>query len=190
MTNLTIDCQSLELNDEQFYQLCLNNRNLRFELNHKGDLVIMSPVGDISSNRNASIIAQLWLWNNQSKLGIVFDSSAGFILPNGATRSPDASWIPLTKWHQIPDQEKEKFSHICPDFVIELMSPSDNLKDTQTKMKEYQENGTKLGWLINRKERKVEIYRQNQPVEILNNPNILSGENVLVDFELNLDLIW
>ena len=120
MTNLTIDCQSLDITEEKFYQLCVNNRNVRFERNHKGDLIIMPPVGDMSSNRNARIIQQLLNWSDQDKTGIVFDSSAGFILPNGAIRSPDASWIPLTKWQQIPDEEKEKFAHICPDFVIEL----------------------------------------------------------------------
>lgn len=105
-------------------------------------------------------------------------------------RSPDAAWIPLEKWQQIPDEEKEKFSRICPDFVIELMSPSDSLKDSQEKMKEYIENGARLGWLINRKNRQVEIYRPNQEVEILDNPQMLSGENVLINFALNLENIW
>jgi Uma2 family endonuclease len=190
MTTLTIDSQSLELTDEKFYQLCISNRNVKFERNYQGDLVIMSPVGDISSNRNARLIQQLLNWSDKYKTGIVFDSSAGFILPNNAVRSPYASWIPLEKWQLIPDEEKEKFSHICPDFIIELMSPSDNLKNTQEKMKEYLENGTKLGWLINRKNRQVEIYRENKEVEILDNPNSLSGENILVDFVLNLELIW
>jgi len=184
MTTLTIDCQSLNISNDQFYQLCINNRNIRFEKNNQGDLVIMTPVGDISSNRNARLIQQLLNWSDENKLGIVFDSSAGFILPNGAIRSPDASWIPLTKWQSIPDTEKEKFAHICPDFVIELMSPSDNLKTTQEKMKEYMENGAKLGWLINRKDRQVEIYRENQTTEILDNPNSLSGENILINFTL------
>ena len=190
MTNLTINCKSLKITDEQFYQLCLNNRNIRFERNHKGDLVIMTPVGDISSNRNIEIAYQLQGWSRQNNLGIAFDSSAGFILPNGATRSPDASWIPFTKWEQIPDEEKERFSHICPDFVIELMSPSDQLKDTQKKMEEYMENGSQLGWLINRKDKQVEIYRHNKKVEILNQPRTLSGEDILVDFILNLEMIW
>jgi Uma2 family endonuclease len=190
MTILTIDCQSLDISNEQFYQLCLNNRNIRFEKNYRGDLIIMTPVGDISSNRNAGIIAQLWLWNNQNNLGVVFDSSAGFILPNGAIRSPDASWIPLIKWESIPDTEKEKFAHICPDFVIELMSPSDSLKNTQEKMIEYIENGAKLGWLINRQNKQVEIYRENQTTEILNDPRSLSGENILINFTLDLELIW
>ncbi len=190
MTNLTIDCQSLDITEERFYQLCINNRSVRFERNHQGNLIIMTPVGDISSNRNAGIVAQLWLWNSQNKTGIVFDSSAGFILPNGAIRSPDTSWIPLTKWQQIPDTEKEKFAHICPDFVVELMSPSDNLKQTQAKMQEYIDNGTKLGWLINPKTKKVEIYRHNQQAEILDNLNSLSGENILVNFVLDLEIIW
>ncbi|MBF2055847.1 MAG: Uma2 family endonuclease [Cyanobacterium sp. T60_A2020_053] len=190
MTTLTIDCQSLNISNEQFYQLCLNNRNLKFEKNYQGELLIMTPVGDISSNRNAGIIAQLWLWNNQDKSGIVFDSSAGFILPNNAIRSPDVSWIPLAKWRLIPDMEKEKFAHICPDFIIELMSPSDNLKTTQDKMKEYMDNGTKLGWLINCKNQQVEIYRENQTTEILDHPQTLSGEKVLINFTLDLELIW
>ncbi len=190
MTNLTIDCQSLDITEEKFYQLCVNNHNLRFERNHQGDLIIMTPVGDISSNRNAGIIAQLWFWNSQTKSGIVFDSSAGFILPNGAIRSPDASWITLTKWQQIPNEEKEKFACVCPDFVIELMSPSDNLQETQEKMIEYQENGAKLGWLINPKVKQVEVYRQNKDMEKLDKPLILSGENLLVDFILNLEIIW
>jgi len=190
MTILTIDCQSLNISNDQFYQLCLNNRNIRFEKNDQGDLVIMTPVGDISSNRNARLIQQLLNWSDENKLGIVFDSSAGFILPNGAIRSPDASWITLTKWQSIPDTEKEKFAHICPDFVIELMSPSDSLKTTQEKMKEYMENGAKLGWLINRKDRQVEIYRENQNTEILDNPSNLLGEHILINFTLNLELIW
>lgn len=190
MSNLTIDCRSIELTHDKFYQLCINNRNVKFEKNNKGDLVIMSPVGDISSNRNIEIAYQLQSWSRQNSQGIAFDSSAGFILPNNAIRSPDASWISLAKWQLIPDEEKEKFAHICPDFVIELMSPSDSLKDTQEKMKEYQENGCQLAWLINRKNRQVEIYRHNQTVEILDNPNTLSGENILVNFVLNLELIW
>ncbi|WP_017293513.1 Uma2 family endonuclease [Geminocystis herdmanii] len=190
MSNLTIDCRSIELTHDKFYQLCVNNRNLKFEKNSKGDLVIMSPVGDISSNCNIEIAYQLQAWSRQNTKGIAFDSSAGFILPNNAIRSPDASWISLEKWQLIPDEEKEKFARICPDFIIELMSPSDSLKDTQEKMKEYQENGCKLGWLINRKNHQVEIYRENQTVEILDNPNTLSGENILVNFVLNLELIW
>lgn len=190
MTNLTIDCQNVNLTDEQFFQLCLHNRNFRFERNHKGDLIIMSPTGGETGNKNAGITAQLWLWNHQFQLGMVFDSSTGFKLPNGSDRSPDASWIPLTKWQNLTPQQQRKFLPFAPDFVIELLSPTDQLDQTQIKMNEYIENGTKLGWLINRKKREVEIYRQGKEVEILTNPQILSGENILLDFTLNLELIW
>jgi Uma2 family endonuclease len=190
MSNLILDCQSVELTDEQFYQLCINNRDLRFERNAQGNIVIMTPVGDESSNRNGRLTQQLFNWSDIDGKGIAFDSSAGFKLVNGATRSPDASWISLDKWQIIPESEREKFSHICPDFVVELMSPSDSLKETQDKMEEYMENGSRLGWLINRKKRQVEIYRQAKDVEILNNPSNLSGEDILVGFVLNLERIW
>ncbi|MBL1211688.1 Uma2 family endonuclease, partial [Geminocystis sp. GBBB08] len=161
MTNLTIDLSSVDLTEEQFFKLCINNRDFRFERNSKGDLVIMSPTGGETGNRNAGIVGQLWVWNNGKKLGKVFDSSTGFKLPLGGVRSPDASWIPLEKWDNLTSQEKQKFLPLSPDFVIELLSPTDNLIETQKKMLEYLENGTKLGWLINRKTRQVEIYRLN-----------------------------
>lgn len=190
MNHLTLDLETVNLTDEQYYHLCIRNKHLRFERNAHGDLVIMPPAGDETSNRNAGLTAQLWLWNEEQQLGIVFDSSAGFTLPNGAKRSPDTSWIPLEKWQKIPPEEREKFSHICPDFVVELMSPSDTLKTTQEKMQEYVENGAKLGWLIDRKKKRVEIYRPNQEVEILDHPSQLSGENILPGFVLKLAKIW
>jgi Uma2 family endonuclease len=178
------------LTDEQFYQLCQDNRDLRFERNSNGDMVIMPPTGGETSNRNSEITYQLQAWNRQNKLGVTFDSSGGFTLPNGADRSPDASWIPLEKWNSLTSQQRQKFLPLCPDFVIELRSPSDNLKSLQDKMKEYLENGTRLGWLINPKEQQVEIYRQGKEVEILDNPQTLSGENVLPNFVLDLESIW
>nr|CAO88315.1 unnamed protein product [Microcystis aeruginosa PCC 7806] len=181
---------SFQLSDEQFFQLCQDNRDLRLERNPKGDLIIMPPTGGETSNSNAGITAQLWLWNNLHKLGVVFDSSGGFKLPNGADRSPDAAWIPLEKWQALTPQQKERFLPLSPDFVIELMSPSDNLETARKKMQEYLDNGTRLGWLINRKTREVEIYRQGQAVEILTNPESLSGENILSQFVLELDSIW
>lgn len=190
MTNLTLDLQSVFLTDEQFLQLCHNNRYLNFELNCKGDLIIMSPAGGETSNRNAGIIAQLWFWNQQHQLGITFDSSCGFKLPNGAIRSPDAAWIPLEKWEGLTVQEREKFLPICPDFVIELCSPSDNLNVLEDKMEEYRENGTRLGWLLDPKQRQVMIYRQAQPVEIIEHPQSLSGENILPGFVLEIARIW
>jgi Uma2 family endonuclease len=190
MTNLTIDCKAVNLTDEQFFQLCLNNRNIRFERNFKGDLIIMSPTGGETGNRNGRLTTQLFIWADGDGSGIAFDSSTGFKLPNGADRSPDASWISLTKWNSLTPQQQQKFLPFAPDFLIELLSPTDKLQTTQIKMKEYIENGTQLGWLINRKTRQVEIYRQNQGVEILDDPHSLSGENILVNFILNLEMIW
>ena len=187
---LEINCDSLQMTDEQFFQLCQDNRDLRFERNSNGDILIMPPTGGETSNRNIEISYQVQAWSRQSKLGIAFDSSAGFTLPNKADRSPDASWIPLKKWNNLTPQQRQKFLPLCPDFVIELRSPSDSLKTLQNKMKEYLENGTKLGWLINPKAKQVEIYRQGKEVEILDNPTTLSGEDVLPDFVLDLELIW
>jgi Uma2 family endonuclease len=190
MTVVEIKFESWQLSDEQFFQLCQDNRDLRLERNPKGDLIIMPPTGGETGNSNAGITAQLWLWNNLNKLGVVFDSSTGFKLPNGADRSPDAAWIPLEKWQALTPQQKERFLPLSPDFVIELMSASDNIETARKKMQEYLDNGTRLGWLINRKTREVEIYRQGQAVEILTNPESLSGENILPEFSLNLTLIW
>jgi Uma2 family endonuclease len=190
MTVVEIKFESWQLSDEQFFQLCQDNRDLRLERSAKGDLIIMPPTGGETGNSNAGITAQLWLWNNLHKLGVVFDSSTGFKLPNGADRSPDAAWIPLEKWQALTPQQKERFLPLSPDFVIELMSPSDSLETARKKMQEYLDNGTRLGWLINRKTREVEIYRQGQAVEIFTNPESLSGENILPEFSLNLTLIW
>lgn len=191
MNALTVNFNSIiKLTDEQFFQLCQDNETLRFERNATGELIIMPPAGGETSNSNAGLTAQLWMWNELSKLGKVFDSSGGFKLPNGADRSPDASWIPLERWNALTAEEKTKFIPLCPDFVVELLSPSDSLKATQEKMQEYMNNGTRLGWLINRKTRQVEIYRQGQEVEVLENPMSLLGENELSGFVLNLESIW
>lgn len=191
MQALTVDFNSIiDLTDEQFFLLCQTNRNLRFERNATGEIVIMPPVGGESSNRNAGLTAQLWIWNQKNNLGIVFDSSGGFKLPNGADRSPDASWLKLSRWNELTTEQKTKFLPVAPDFVIELLSPSDSLKTTQQKMEEYKNNGVRLGWLINRKNRQVEIYRIGKEVEILDNPDSLSGEDVLPGFVLDLQMIW
>ncbi|MBD2125187.1 Uma2 family endonuclease [Microcoleus sp. ZQ-A2] len=191
MAALTVNFNSvIKLTDEQFYQLCQDNETLRFERNSKGELIIMPPTGGETSNRNAGLTAQIWVWNEQTQLGKVFDSSGGFKLPNGADRSPDASWVKLERWNALTPEEQTKFAPLCPDFVVELLSPSDSLKDTQEKMKEYRDNGARLGWLINRKSRQVEIYRQGQDVEVLENPVTLSGEDVLPGFALYLASIW
>ena len=191
MTTLTLNLNPIiKLTDEQFFQLCQENENIRLERTAKGELIIMSPAGGETSNSNAGLTAQIWIWNQQNKLGKVFDSSGGFKLPNGANRAPDASWVKLETWNALTPEQQKKFPPICPDFVVELMSPSDSLKETQDKMKEYRDNGARLGLLINRKSRQVEIYHPNQEVEVLQSPTTVSGEDVLPGFILHLESIW
>ncbi len=179
----------IELSDEQFFQMCQKNSNYRFERTASGEILIMPPTGSDTGNRNFDLAVELGIWNKQTKLGKGFDSSTGFTLPNGAKRSPDASWIKIERWNALTPEQQEKFAPICPDFVVELRSVSDSLKDLQEKMQEYIENGAQLGWLIDRKNKRVEIYRPNKDVEILDNPTNLSGENVLPGFVLNLQQI-
>jgi Uma2 family endonuclease len=191
MNALTVNLKSLiEMTDEQFFQLCQNNRELRFERNANGELIIMPPTGGETGNKNARITQQVMNWSDVDGTGIAFDSSTCFKLPNGADRSPDASWIKLERWNALTDEEKQKFPPICPDLVIELLSPSDSLKTTQEKMEEYIDNGVCLGILINRKSHQVEIYKQGKEVEVLDSPTTVSGEDVLKDFVLNLGMIW
>src|SRR4028118_2275149 len=191
MNALTLNLDPIiQLTSEQFYQLCQANADLKLERNGNGELLVMPPTGGETGKRNSNINAQLWLWNQQTQLGEVFDSSTGFTLPNKADRSPDASWVEKTRWSALTPEQTEKFIPLCPDFVIELVSPSDSLKKSQEKMQEYMENGCRLGWLINRKKREVEIYRPGQDVEVLQSPLTLSGENVLPGVVLNLQKIW
>jgi len=191
MNALTVNLKSLiEMTDEQFFQLCQNNRELRFERNANGELIIMPPTGGETGNRNGRLNQQLFNWTDADGTGIAFDSSTCFKLPNGADRSPDASWIKLERWNALTDEEKQKFPPLCPDFAIELLSLSDSLKTTQEKMREYIDNGVYLGILINRKSRQVEIYRPGKEVEVLDSPATVSGEDVLKGFVLNLGMIW
>ena len=191
MTAITLNLNSIiKLPSEQFYQLCEENPDLKLERNANGELIVMPPTGGETGKRNLTAGAQLWTWNEQTELGEAFDSSTGFTLPNKADRSPDASWVEKSRWSALTPEQREKFIPLCPDFVIELISPSDRLKKTQEKMQEYMENGCRLGWLINRKKREVEIYRPGQDVEVLQSPLTLSGENVLPGFVLNLQKIW
>ncbi len=176
----------IRLSDEQFYQLCVVNRDLSLELNATGGLIIVPPVGGESGNQEADLITDLNIWNRQTGLGKVFSSSTIFKLPNGAKRSPDAAWVKLERWEALSLEERKKFPSLAPDFVIELRSESDGLKPLQNKMQEYLENGVRLGWLINPQDKQVEIYRQNQSVEVGIIPITLSGEDVLAGFELRL----
>jgi Uma2 family endonuclease len=181
---------AIELTDEQFYSLCRNNPDLKFERNAQGELIIMPPTGGETGRRNLKISQKLGIWTDQDGTGVAFDSSTCFKLPNGAQRSPDASWVQQQRWDALTLQLRETFPPISPDFVIELMSLSDTLKTVQAKMQEYLENGAKLGWLINRKDRQVEIYRPAQGAEMLQSPTSLSGEIILPGFVLDLEAIW
>lgn len=188
----------MEMTDEQFYQICQANPELKFERSPQGELIIMSPTGGETGNRNIEIAGEFVFWNRQSKLGKLFDSSTCFRLPNGSARSPDIAWIRQDRWDTLTSEEKESFPPIAPDFVLELMSPTDRLVDTQAKMQDYQQSGVRLGWLIdglrpaigNRKTRRVEIYRTSRSVEVLNSPSHLDGEAVLPGFCLNLEIVW
>ncbi|AFY41063.1 Uma2 family endonuclease [Nostoc sp. PCC 7107] len=191
MNALTINLKpALELTDEQFFQICQANRDLKFERTATGELIIMPPTGGETGNKNARITQQVMNWTDADGTGIAFDSSTCFKLPKGGDRSPDAAWIKLERWNALTDEQKEKFPPICPDFVIELLSPSDSLKVAQEKMREYIDNGVRLGLLINRKSRQVEIYRQGKEVYVLESPITVSGEDILNGFVLNLAMIW
>ena len=179
-----------KITDDQFYELCRENPDVKFERNAQGAIIVMTPTGGETGSYNSEINADFVIWNRQNKLGICFDSSTCFKLPSGANRSPDVSWIKQERWDALTPEERQKFPPISPDFVLELMSPTDSLKDTQDKMQEYMNNQVKLGWLINRKTRRVEIYRQGQEIEVLESPTQLSGEDILPGFVLNLQTVW
>lgn len=177
---------TIDLTDEQFLELCQKNRDYRFERTASGELLIMPPAGSDTGRRNIKIAAQLEIWSQKNNLGVAFDSSAGFKLPNNADRSPDASWVKRERWDALTPEQQETFAPLCPDFVVELRSKTDSLKALQTKMQEYIDNGAHLGWLIDRKNQRVEIYRQGRDVEIVQSPATLSGEDVLPGFVLDL----
>ncbi|MBS3027978.1 MAG: Uma2 family endonuclease [Dolichospermum sp. DET50] len=182
--------KSLKFTDDEFVEIVAANKDLRLELSHQGELIVMSPTGGETGNRNFEMCLDLGYWNRKNGLGKAFDSSTGFKLPNGATRSPDVSWVKIERWNALTQEQRKKFLPLCPDFVIELVSESDNLADTQAKMREFIANGLRLGWLINPKTKQVEIYRQNQEMEVLQSPTNLSGEDVLPGFILDLQPIF
>ncbi|MEO1211695.1 MAG: Uma2 family endonuclease [Cyanobacteria bacterium J06638_20] len=190
MTTVTVNLSPpFELTDDAFFQLCQNNPDVKFERTAAGELVVMSPVGGEGGKREADLTFELVGWNRQRNLGIVFSSSAGFRLPNGADRSPDAAWVKQERWDALTPAQRRKFPPIAPDFVIELRSETDDLGTLQAKMREYMENGVTLGWLINPQDEQVEVYRQGGAVERLNAPTSLSGGDVLPGFVLDLSRI-
>lgn len=181
----------LLVTQEQFAALAAANRDLRLERTAKGELIVNPPTGWETGRRNRSLTGQLDRWYEEHvDLGEAFDSSTGFSLPNGATRSPDASWVSRERWQALTPEQKGTFANVCPDFVVELRSSSDSLKSLQAKMREYIDNGALLGWLIDPQQRRVEIYRPGLDMEVLENPAQLSGEGVLPGFVLNLRRVW
>lgn len=185
---IILNLKSVNLSDEQFYQLCHNNDDWRIEQTAAGELIIMPPIGAISGNRESDLNGFVWLWNRQTKLGKVFSYSTIFTLPKSGKRSPDVAWIANERWDVLLREEQEKFATISHDFVIELRSRNDSLSQRQAKMQEYLDSGLRLGWLIDPISQQVAIYRQNQEVEIISLPTTLSGEDVLPGFTLELPI--
>jgi Uma2 family endonuclease len=184
---LEVDISCVHLTDEQFYQLCISNPDIPLERTAKGVLLIMSPVGGESGNREMEFGGELYVWNRQTKLGKVFSSSTIFKLPGGGSRSPDAAWIELSRWEALTPEQRQKFPPIAPDFIIELRSSTDRLKTLQEKMQEYMDSGVRLGWMFDPQSQQVAIYRPGQETEVRDLPTELSGEEVLPGFVLQVD---
>ena len=191
MTTLTLNLTPLTtLSRQQFRELCAANPAMILERSKDGELIIMAPTGGETGNWNSECNLELGLWNRTQQAGKVFDSSTGFELPQGSDRSPDAAWIPQAKWEALTPEQRRGFLPLCPDFAIELLSPSDSWHQGTLKMEEYRNNGCRLGWLIDPKSKRVGIYRPDQAVEILDTPDYLSGEDVLPEFILDVRLFW
>ena len=175
---------------EQFEQFCSEYPELRLELTSTGELLVMPPAGALIDNRNSNLTYQLVGWARRNGTGIPFGPTAGYTLPNGAIRSPSASWMTRDRWDNLSEFEKDRFAHICPDFVVELRSRSDRLPTLLNKMEEYIANGASLGWLIDPHRRRVYVYRPGEEVVILEDPAVVSGEPLLPGFELQMEEIW
>ena len=188
METLTLDVSELgPLTDDALYRLCQANSDLRIERTADGTLVVMAPAGGKTGNRNLYFSSALYAWNQETGRGIAFDSSTGFVLPNGAMRAPDAAWIEQERWDRLSDEEQEQFPPLCPDFVIELMSPSDRLTSAQAKMDEWMDNGCRLGWLIDPKEERAYVYGPGGSCTTVDSFDAtLDGQAVLPGFQLPL----
>lgn len=181
---------SVHLVNEQFFDFCQANKELRIERTAQGDCEIMAPAGGETGWRNLSLAAQLYMWAERDGSGVAFDSSTGFTLPNGAIRSPDVSWVKRTRLAALTPQQKQRFLPLCPDFIIELRSPSDSIKTLQDKMQEYIENGASLGWLIDSESQQVLVFQPQVSIVSLDKPEFLSADGLLAGFRLELQKIW
>lgn len=186
---LVLQMSSVGLTDDQFFRLCRDNRDFRIEMTAQKELIIMSPTNPETGRKNAAITASLFNWARIDGTGFCFDSSSQFTLPNGAKRSPDASWILKGRWDRLTKEEKERFTEICPDFVIELRSPSDRVADLAEKMHEYISNGSGLGWLLDPIENRAIVYRPGQPPLVIDRPGTLTGDPVLPGFQFEFKQI-
>jgi Uma2 family endonuclease len=186
----TVNLKSLRLTGAQFEQLCRDNRDLRLELTSQGELIVMPPTGSKTGQRNSSLTSQIGSWALKNGTGVAFDSSTGFTLPDGAIMSPDGSWVRRERWDALTKEEQEGFAPICPDLAIELRSPSDSLSRLKIKMQEYIENGAQLAWLIDPFERRVYIYRPRVEVDVITDPEMVSGDPLLPGFRLRLVELW
>jgi Uma2 family endonuclease len=180
----------VHLTDEQFEQLCYDNPDYCIEMTAEGEIRFMPPTGTESSWRNSSLNRLVGNWSEADGTGLVFDSQVMFTLPSGAKRMPDVAWLPRERYYNLPLKERQGFARLVPDFVIELRSPTDNLSDLQAKMAEYSENGVRLGWLIDPQTKRVHIYRPHQAPEILDDPESVSGEDVLPGLAVNVRSVW
>ncbi len=180
----------IELSGEQLLELSSLNDDLRLELTAEGELIVMTPAGGESSRRNLELTVQLGIWTRRDGTGVAFDSSGGFILPNGAIRSPDASWVERSRYEALTPEQREKYLPLCPEFVIELRSPSDRLVTLQEKMVEYVENGARLGLLLDPARRRVYVYKPGEPVRELADPEEVSADRILPGFVLKPREVW
>jgi Uma2 family endonuclease len=180
----------VRLSDEKFFQFCQRNRDLRIERDEHGNLIIMPPTGSETGLRDSEINMQLGIWAKGDGTGKAFGSSTGFTLPNGAVRSPDAAWVRLPRWKALTAGQRKKFAPLCPDFVVELRSPTDSLKTVQEKMLEYIANGAEMGLLVDPEENRVHVYRRDRKTRILKDPKTVSCDPILPRFTLDLREIW
>jgi Uma2 family endonuclease len=178
------------LSEDEFFDFCQANSDLRIERTATGEIIVMAPTGGETGRRNFNLAAMFGGWVLKDGTGVGFDSSTGFLLPNGAERAPDAAWVRRDRWEALTVVQREKFVPLCPDFAIELRSPSDRLADQQAKMEEYKSCGLRLGWLLDPKTRTAYIYRAGVDVEVMSGDGRLSGEDVLPGFTLELARIW
>jgi len=182
---VVLNVRSLNLTDDQFIRLCSDNRDLRIEMSAERELIIMPPPGSKTGQRNANVIYSLMNWAKRDGTGVCFATDTGFTLPNSAKRGPDAAWVRLERWNKIPEEQQERLAPLCPDFVVELRSPSDHLSDLERKMEEYIANGAQLGWLLDPFDKCAVIYRPGQPPARIENPTILRGDPILPGFQLD-----